>query len=281
MTGYTEIDYAVADRIATIALNRPDNLNAWTPTMETELRAAMAEAARDEGVRVIVLTGAGRGFCAGADMSLLQSSAGETPEQAIERTRRSSEVRVVMPNRLDVPSDFSRRYCYFPSIPKPVIGAINGPAAGLGMVMALYCDVRLASDAAFFTTAFSRRGLIAEHGIDYMLVHLVGHAAALDLLLSARRVAADEALRIGLANRMFPAASFAADVRACALDLANSVSPRSMRVMKEQVYRTLGLRLGDAVQVANEEMLGSFASADFKEGVAHFVERRPAAFTGR
>ena len=281
MAAYREIAYSVADRIATVTLDRPDRLNAWTPTMEEELRAAMAEAARDDGVRAVLLTGAGRGFCAGADMESLRSGAEETAEEAAERVRRGSEQRVVMPNRLDVPSDFSRRYCYFPSIPKPVIAAVNGPAAGLGMVMSLYCDVRLASAEAFFTTAFARRGLIAEHGIDYMLVRIVGHAAALDMLLSARRVGAEEALQRGLVNRVFPAATFAGDARAYALDLVDSVSPRSMRVMKEQVYRTLGLRLGDAVQVANEEMLRSFGSEDFKEGVAHFVERRPAAFSGR
>lgn len=282
MSSWSEIEYAVADRVATVTLNRPDRLNAWTATMEEEVRAAMARAARDDEARVIVLTGAGRGFCAGADMALLQAHDDETPAQAEERTRRGSELRAVMPGRLDVPSDFSRRYCYFPSIPKPVIGAVNGPAAGLGMVMALYCDIRFASDAAFFTTAFARRGLIAEHGIDFMLAHIVGHSAALDLLLSARRVPAEEALRLGLVNGLFPAATFAKDVRAYALDLANAVSPRSMRVMKEQLYRNLGLgrRLGDAVQTANEEMLGSFRSADFKEGVAHFVEQRPAAFTG-
>ena len=281
MAAYREIAYAVADRIATVTLDRPDRLNAWTPRMEEELRAAMAEAARDDGVRAVLLTGAGRGFCAGADMESLRSGAEETAEEAAERVRRGSELRVVMPNRLDVPGDFSRRYCYFPSIPKPVIAAVNGPAAGLGMVMSLYCDVRLASADAFFTTAFARRGLIAEHGIDYMLVRIVGHAAALDMLLSARRVGAEEALQRGLVNRVFPAATFAGDARAYALDLVDSVSPRSMRVMKEQVYRTLGLRLGDAVQVANEEMLRSFGSEDFKEGVAHFVERRPAAFSGR
>lgn len=281
MAAYREIAYAVADRIATVTLDRPDRLNAWTPRMEEELRAAMAEAARDDGVRAVLLTGAGRGFCAGADMESLRSGAEETAEEAAERIRRGSELRVVMPNRLDVPGDFSRRYCYFPSIPKPVIAAVNGPAAGLGMVMSLYCDVRLASAEAFFTTAFARRGLIAEHGIDYMLVRIVGHAAALDMLLSARRVGAEEALQRGLVNRVFPAATFAGDARAYALDLVDSVSPRSMRVMKEQVYRTLGLRLGDAVQVANEEMLRSFGSEDFKEGVAHFVERRPAAFSGR
>ena len=281
MTAWREIDYAVADRIATVTLNRPDRLNAWTATMETELRAAMVGAARDDDVRVILLTGAGRGFCAGADMSMLQSSADESPEEAAARRREESELRVAIPNRLDVPGDFSRRYCYFPSVPKPVVAAVNGPAAGLGMVMSLYCDVRLASDAAFFTTAFSRRGLIAEHGIDYMLVNLVGPAAALDMLLSARRVGADEALQRGLVNAVFPAASFAADARAYALELAASVSPRSMRVMKEQVWRTLGLRLGDAVRIANEEMIASLASEDFREGVAHFVEQRAPAFTGR
>lgn len=281
MTAWREIDYAVADRVATVTLNRPDRLNAWTATMETELRAAMAGAARDDDVRVILLTGAGRGFCAGADMSMLQSSAGESPEEAAARRREEAELRVAIPNRLDVPGDFSRRYCYFPSVPKPVIAAVNGPAAGLGMVMSLYCDVRLAGDAAFFTTAFSRRGLIAEHGIDYMLVNLVGPAAALDMLLSARRVGADEALQRGLVNAVFPAESFAADARAYALELAGSVSPRSMRVMKEQVWRTLGLRLGDAVRIANEEMIASLASEDFREGVAHFVEQRAPAFTGR
>ena len=281
MGAYREIAYSVADRIASVTLNRPDRLNAWTPTMEEELRAAMAAAARDDGVRAVLLTGAGRGFCAGADMESLRSGAEETAEEAAERIRRGSELRVVMPNRLDVPGDFSRRYCYFPSIPKPVIAAVNGPAAGLGMVMSLYCDVRLASEEAFFTTAFAKRGLIAEHGIDYMLVRIVGHAAALDMLLSARRVGAEEALQRGLVNRVFPAETFAGDARAYVLDLVDSVSPRSMRVMKEQVYRTLGLRLGDAVQAANEEMLRSFGSEDFKEGVAHFVERRPAAFSGR
>ena len=281
MTAWREIDYAVADRVATVTLNRPDRLNAWTGTMETELRAAMAGAARDDDARVILLTGAGRGFCAGADMSMLQSSAGESPEEAAARRREEAELRVAIPNRLDVPGDFSRRYCYFPSVPKPVIAAVNGPAAGLGMVMSLYCDVRLAGDAAFFTTAFSRRGLIAEHGIDYMLVNLVGPAAALDMLLSARRVGAAEALQRGLVNAVFPAESFAADARAYALELAGSVSPRSMRVMKEQVWRTLGLRLGDAVRIANEEMIASLASEDFREGVAHFVEQRAPAFTGR
>jgi enoyl-CoA hydratase/carnithine racemase len=166
-------------------------------------------------------------------------------------------------------------------VPKPIIAAVNGPCAGLGMVMALYADIRFAADEAFFTTAFARRGLIAEHGIDYMLPHLIGLPNAMDLLLSARKVSATEAHRIGLVNQVFPLASFMDDVRAYAGDLARMISPRSMRVMKEQLYRTLTHGLGEAIEIANREMVKSFDSEDFKEGVAHFMEKRAPAFTGR
>ena len=280
MTARSEIEFAVADRVATVTLSRPDRLNAWTATMESELRAAMIEAARDDDVRVIVLTGAGAASAPGRTCRCCNRAPTKAP-----KTPPSAASGVRTPRRRAEPPRRAGRLLapilLFPSIPKPVIAAVNGPAAGLGMVMSLYCDMRFASDAAFFTTAFSRRGLIAEHGIDYMLVRLVGHAAALDMLLTARRVGADEALQRGLVNAVYPAASFADDVRSRALELANSVSPRSTRVMKEQVWRTLGLRLGDAVRIANEEMIASLASEDFKEGVAHFVEQRAPAFTGR
>ena len=278
---WSEIRYSVAERVATITLDRPDKLNAWTRVMEGEVRRAMVAAAGDEAVRVIVLTGAGRGFCAGADMSLLQAVDDSDPDQRHAAAR--LPVDTPIPGRLDLPDDFSLRYTYFPSVPKPIIAAINGPAAGLGLIMALYADIRLASDAAIFTTAFARRGLIAEHGIDWLLPRIVGLPAALEALLSARRLSAEEALAIGLVSKVFPAASFAADVRAYAGDLANNVSPRSMRVMKRQLYATAasGRGLGEAVAAGNEEMVRSFESEDFKEGVAHFVEGRPAAFTGR
>ncbi|MEX2481318.1 MAG: enoyl-CoA hydratase [Gammaproteobacteria bacterium] len=272
---FSEIDYTVADRVATVTLNRPDQLNAWTRIMETEVRAAMTAAAADEDVRAIILTGAGRGFCAGADMNLLVgvSSAGSDP-------RPSDAAPGGIPGGLDLPPDYHLRYAYFPTVPKPVIAAVNGPAAGLGLIMALYCDVRIASAEAIFTTAFARRGLIAEHGISWLLPALVGHAHALDLLLSARKVSADEALRMGLVNQVYPAAEFMAAVKAYARDLADNVSPRSIRVMKRQVYRAVLQSLEEATLIANAEMPGSFASADFNEGVAHFVERRQARFSG-
>lgn len=272
---FTEIRYEVADRIATVTLNRPEQLNAWTGTMETEVRAAMTAASADDAVRAVILTGAGRGFCAGADMNLL---AEVRDAGGAARPREPAPGGIA--GGLDLPPDFHLRYAYFPTVPKPVIAAINGPAAGLGLIMALYCDVRLAAADAVFTTAFARRGLIAEHGISWLLPALVGHAHALDLLLSARRIDAAEALRMGLVNQVHPTAALMDAVRAYARDLADNVSPRAIRVMKRQVYRAVLQSLEDATLIANAEMPGSFASDDFREGVAHFVERRQARFSG-
>lgn len=274
---YSDILYAVEDRIATITLNRPDKLNAWTHTMEREVRAAMTAATADEAVRVIVLTGAGRGFCAGADMSLLSS----VSESGVTELPDEPAPAGPVPGGLDLPPDFHSRYGYFPTVPKPVVAAINGPAAGLGLIMALYCDVRFAADNAVFTTAFSRRGLIAEHGVSWLLPALVGHAHALDLLLSARKVRATEALDMGLVNQVHPAGELMAAVKAYAGEMANLVSPRSVRVMKRQVYRATLQSLEQATLIANAEMPGSFVSEDFEEGVAHFVEQRAPKFTGR
>ena len=267
---YEQILYGVTDRIATITLNRPDRLNAWTSQMEGEVRQSMREASDDDDVRVIVLTGAGRGFCAGADMDNLDGiSSG---------TRR--EVPKAEPFDAAIRPDFQTQYSYFPAVPKPIIAAINGPAAGLGLIMSLYCDIRIASDAAVFTTAFSRRGLIAEHGISWLLPRIVGHAHALDLTLSARRVEPSEALRMGLVNQVLPAEEHMSGVMDYALDLAENVSPRSTRIMKRQIYEALMQDLAEAVRAANVEMFQSFSSDDFREGVAHYVEKRPAAFTG-
>ena len=256
---YEDILYEVEAGVATVTLNRPDRLNAWRGVMEGELRLAMRVAADDPGVRVIVLTGAGRGFCAGADMDVLQDAmaAGGTGGGG--------------PDAFDPASrpDFRLQYPYFPAVPKPILGAINGACAGLGLVMALYTDIRLASDTAVFTTAFSRRGLIAEHGISWLLPRIVGMANAA------------EALRIGLVNRVFPAASFRDDVAAYARMLATEVSPRSLAIMKRELWNSPFQSLSEAIVDANADMALSLKSDDFKEGVAHFLEKRPARFTGR
>ncbi|MBM3774211.1 MAG: enoyl-CoA hydratase [Acidobacteria bacterium] len=272
MAPYQEILLEAAGGVATITLNRPGKLNAWTTVMEREVRHAMVAADLDDSVRVIVLTGAGRGFCAGADLSVLHSViAGKPPEPGDDSTAPREGVR----------SDFQKRYTYFPAIGKPLIAAVNGPAVGLGFILALYCDLRIAAASARFGTAFARRGLIAEYGLAWLLPRITGLANALDLLLTARIVDSSEALRMGLVNRVLPEESFREGMRELALELATSVSPRSLRVIKRQVYESQFQTLAEAVALANTEMARSFDTEDFREGVAHFLEKRAPSFTGR
>lgn len=265
MAEYHEILVGVADRVATITFNRPDKLNAWTPVMEAEVRNALDEAAANEAVRAIVLTGAGRGFCAGADMAALSARAGgAAPPAPVSQG----------------PGDLEQRYSYLLAIPKPIVAAINGAAAGVGLCVALFCDIRFVASSAKLTTAFSRRGLVAEHGSAWMLPRLVGPMNAADLLLSGRVVEAAEAERLGLA-RVLPADGFLPAVQRYASELANLCSPRSMGVIKRQLQDAWSQRLGDAVQAATEEIAACRGTEDYREGVAHFVEKRAPAFTGR
>lgn len=270
-----ETIYSLSERIATITLNRPEKLNAWTAGMEREVRAAMEAADSDEKVRVIVLTGAGRGFCAGADISLLSTVA----ESGVDALVRQQALQAVA-SREGIRTAFQCKYSYFPALSKPVIAAINGPVVGLGLVIALYCDLRFASDAARFSTAFSRRGLVAEYGMAWMLPRLVGLPNALDLLFSARTIDAAEALRIGLVNLVFAHDQFPAKVNDYARELAWQVSPRSLRVMKRQAYEAMFQTLAQALESSEQEMLASLQSEDFKEGVAHFLEKRAPNFKG-
>ena len=268
---YQHILYEVSDKIATITLNRPDRMNAWTSIMEGDVRHAMETARDDDNVRVIVLTGAGRAFCAGADMEALK---GIDPNEI----RRAESTPPFDMNRRP---DWQTRHAYYPSIPKPVIGMLNGATAGIGLVHALYCDLRFAADNTVFITAFARRGLIAEHGISWMLPRIVGHANALDLLLSARRVSSEEALRIGLVNRLYAPDQLREQTYAYARDLADFVSPSAIAVIKRQLYDVPFQTLAEATIDANREMQIALKGSDFREGVASFVEKRPPRFTGR
>ena len=243
--------------VLTLRLNRPDRLNAWTQAMEDRYFDLLAAADDDPQVRAIVLTGAGRGFCAGADLDDLGRLAAHTDRYQA-----------------------GRRLKTFPlTVRKPIVGAINGACAGLGLIQALYCDVRFVSSTAKLTTAFARRGLVAEHGLSWLLPRLVGPARALDLLLSARVVTGDEAVALGLAARAAAPEAVLETAQAYAADLAENCSPRSMAAMKDQVLHHVDSDLPTALR-ESDALMGEALTAwpDVQEGVASFLERRPAAF---
>jgi enoyl-CoA hydratase/carnithine racemase len=269
---YQEIVYDVTDPLATITLNRPQVLNAWTTRMGAEVKHALAAAEDDTRVVAIVITGAGRGFCAGADLNDLRAVSegkglgGVPPELAAD------------PGDPAMGEDFRGTYTYPLSIRKPVIAAINGPIAGMAIPIVLACDLRFASDRASFTTAFSRRGLVAEWGVSWLLPRVVGTAHALDLLFSARKVDAAEAERMGLVNRVVAHDELLPFVRSYVGDLATHCSPASMAVMKREIYQHWTASLGPAEREAVELMVESFGRPDFREGVFSFLEKRPPRF---
>ncbi|MGI9596788.1 MAG: enoyl-CoA hydratase [Acidimicrobiales bacterium] len=248
--------YEVRDNVALITLNRPERLNAWNGDLATGYFDALDKAAADPAIGAIVVTGAGRGFCAGADMDVLQGIGGGGDGGEPER----------------------RDARYAMSIPKPIIAAVNGACAGLGFVHAVACDVRFAAAGAKFTTAFSRRGLIAEHGISWTLPRLVGQANALDLLMSGRVLLAEEAKEMGLVNKVFPAETLVDEAVAYGADIASNAAPISMAIMKHQVDAHPLLPLDDAISASNKLMAESLKRSDFKEGVASFLEKRAPDF---
>lgn len=252
----SEVLYDVRDRVAVITLNRPDKLNAWTPAMSDGYRRALDDATADPGVRVLVLTGSGRGFCAGADLELLGGLA-ETGARVGGGDREPTQME--------------------PAVPKPVIAAVNGPCAGLGFVRAMFCDVRFAAAGAKFTTAFARRGLVAEYGLSWLMPRLVGMSRSLDVLLSGRVFLAEEALSLGLVDRVVDG-----DVVEAALDyareLATYCSPASMADMKRQVWADSVGSLAESWERTEKLMLASFDREDLKEGVVSYLENRAPDF---
>jgi enoyl-CoA hydratase/carnithine racemase len=251
-----EVQYAATDGVAVITLNRPEKLNAWSPAMTDGYLAALDRAAADPETRAVVLTGAGKGFCAGADMTLLAGLAEGGPRVAVA----------------DRPP-----YQMEPAVPKPVIAAINGACAGLGLVRALYCDLRIAVRGAKITTAFARRGLVAEYGMSWLLPRIVGMPNALDLLLSGRTLLAEEAVELGLVDRLVDSDALGAATE-YAGELARLSSPASMRDMKRQVWGDLTGTLEESAERAEALMRASFDRPDLAEGVTSYLERRDPQF---
>ncbi|HEY6420808.1 MAG TPA: enoyl-CoA hydratase-related protein [Candidatus Binataceae bacterium] len=264
----------VSDSVAVVRLDRPQKLNAFTFRMIAEIREAVERAACDESVVGIVVTGTGRAFSAGLDTSdLALSAAGARPGSA-SKTATSAER---SPDRApdgELPALFS----YLLQIPKPVIAAVNGVAAGGGFVLAMMCDLRFAAEGASFTTAFSKRGLIAEHGTSWILPRLVGVSRALDLLWSSRRFDATEAMRLGFVDRVVGGDRVVDEACTYLRDLAANVSPRSLAVIKEQIYRHLSQEMAPAIRESEQMMNQALAHPDAAEGVASFLERRAPRF---
>jgi enoyl-CoA hydratase/carnithine racemase len=279
-TAFEQVLYEVDDPVATITLNRPDQLNAWTARMGHEVAAAIGEAERDPAVVGIIITGAGRGFCAGADLAML---AGVTDSTGDADTREDAAAKIIdasvaAPGDPDAAADLRGTYTYLMSVAKPVIAAINGPVAGMGVPVVLACDLRWMSATAVVTTSFAQRGLIAEWGIAWQLSRLVGPSHALDLLYSARKVGAEEAVRIGLVNHATTTDDLLPQARDYVVNLAEHCSPTSIAVMKRQVYLDLHRGLAAAQADAERLMVESFGRGDFQEGVQSFLQRRPPKF---
>lgn len=272
---YEQIIYEVADGVATITMNRPDRMNAMTPVMNGEIRAAMQRASGDPAVRAIVLTGAGKGFCAGADVARLSNKAAGQSAEA-----EPLPVDGAIEGGIDLPAGYAAKYAWMTTVPKPVIAAVNGAAVGVGLVMALYSDYRICSEQAKLGTAFAKRGLVAEYGLAWLLPRVVGPSKALDLLYSARLVTGDEAERMGLVDRSVDPEAVLAEAQAYARMLATEVSPRSTRVIKGLVWRSLIQSMDEAQDDSLAEMKTALESDDFREGIAAWQEKRAPNFTG-
>jgi enoyl-CoA hydratase/carnithine racemase len=275
-----EVLYSIRDRVATITLNRPERMNATNLTLPYSVSKGMLKAAADPEVRVIVLTGAGKAFCAGADRQRLEAGKVGAPRPVYPPDDPAFFAAVTSKLGPDLGGEFMdvRRYSYFMRIGKPIIAALNGAAAGGGMIPALCADIRLASDTMFFTTSFAQRGLIAEHGISWLLPRLVGPSRALEMMMTARRVGAQDAEAMGLVNKVFPHASFREDVQAYAATIGKTVSPRSLAVMKAQVWKAMAQSFRDALATADVQLELSVKTSDYIEGVSHFLEKRAANF---
>ncbi len=255
------ISYERRGRLGLVRLERPEALNALTMPMIAGIERLVRAAEADPEVFAICITGAGRGFCAGLDMSVLADHAAGRAPEARERSPREAMM-----------------FSFLAEVTKPVIAAVNGVGAGGGFILAMMCDLRFWSEEASLITVFSRRGLIAEHGASWVLPRLVGLSRALDLLWSSRKVEAAEAYRIGLADRVVPGADLIAAVEVYVADMAATVSPKAVAVMKAQVLGAVAQTFDEAAAVTAPVMAQALAHPDAAEGAASFVQRRPPAF---
>jgi len=263
--------YEVADHVATITLDRPERLNAWTATMNAEYRTHLAAAADDPDVRIIVVTGAGRGFCAGAESDDL---AGHAARGSYD----SGAPEDLATPGYGVRDEFDAELAYHFGIPKPILAAVNGPVAGIGFALSCYCDLRFAARGAKFTTAHGKLGLPCAFGLAWLLPRLIGLPRALDLILSSRTFEADEAHALGLVTDVVDGPELLDHVHGYARMLATAVSPASLAASKRQVYEAFHLTAAESVRAAEALLDPMMAGPDYREGVAALREKRPPVF---
>jgi len=261
----TDMTYEVADHIATITLNRPERMNTISSAMLDELTRTLVRANEDEAVRVVVLTGTGRAFCAGLDLNEAASGTGIGGKD--RRAPATIDLRNTPPTVLF-------------AMDKPVICALNGSAAGYGMDLALGCDIRIMADNAKLAAAFVKRGVVPESGGTWFLPRMLGWAKAAEIIFTGRTLSAADCLAEGLANHVVPADQVADKARAMALEIAAN-APLAVRASKRMMRMGLDETFETHVQHVYLQLLPLFASEDFAEGVKSFLEKRPAVFAGR
>ncbi len=265
--------FEVEDRVATLTLQRPGRLNSWTGRMHSEYRHLLGRAEDDSDVRVVVVTGAGRGFCAGADTAALESH--------VER----GEYDAGTPADLAKPGygirgEFDADFAFQFGLRKPIIAAVNGPAAGVGLVIACYADLRFAAPGIKLTTAHGKLNLPAEYGLSWLLPRLIGLTHANDLLLSSRVFMSEEALEMGLLNGLFAAEELLPRTLEYARRLADSVSPESLAMSKRQIYTDQHRDVAASVDDANRLIEKMMQQPDYREAVAAWLEKRPPQWRG-
>ncbi len=263
--GYEQIQTASADGVLTITLNRPEALNAFIPELHRELADALKQAERDAATRVLVITGAGRAFCAGQDLKALEDLPPAGQPTGLQSLLRTSYNPLILRLR---------------AMEKPVIAAINGVAAGAGLSLALACDIRIAGESAVFTCAFTRVGLVPDSGSTYLLPQVVGIGRALELAWTSRTVSAQEALHIGLVNRVVPAERVLPEAQELAGQLARGAAT-AIGLTKRAMYRGLTSDLETMLDYEAGLQEAAARTEDFREGLAAFKEKRPPRFTGR